>query len=68
MTVEEFKKRAQEIYDENEGYAGEDGHIQVDRLIDALLRACMRARLPIVGSLHWEKTALFGQTATNLVV
>lgn len=30
MTVEEFKKRAQEIYDENEGYAGEDGHIQVD--------------------------------------
>ena len=39
MTVEEFKKRAQEIYDENEGYAGEDGHIQVDRLMEECLRS-----------------------------
>lgn len=39
MTVEEFKKRAQEIYDENEGYAGEDGHIQVDLLMEECLRS-----------------------------
>ena len=39
MTIEEFKKRAQEIYDENEGYAGEDGHIQVDRLMEECLRS-----------------------------
>ena len=39
MTVEEFKKRAQEIYDENEGYAGEDGHVQVDRLMEECLRS-----------------------------
>ena len=39
MTVEEFKKRAQEIYDENEGYAGEDGHIQVDQLMEECLRS-----------------------------
>lgn len=39
MTVEEFKKKAQEIYDENEGYAGEDGHIQVDQLMEECLRS-----------------------------
>ena len=39
MTAEEFKKRAQEIYDENEGYAGEDGHIQVDLLMEECLRS-----------------------------
>ena len=39
MTAEEFKKRAQEIYDENEGYAEEDGHIQVDLLMEECLRS-----------------------------
>ena len=39
MTGEEVKKRAQEIYDENEGYAGEDGHIQVDQLMEECLRS-----------------------------
>lgn len=33
MTPEEFAKKAQEIYDKNEGYAGEEGHIDIDRLM-----------------------------------
>lgn len=33
MTPEEFAKRAQKIYDENEGFAGENGHIDMDRLM-----------------------------------
>lgn len=33
MTPEEFAKRAQKIYDENEGFAGESGHIDMDRLM-----------------------------------
>jgi hypothetical protein len=39
MTKEEFKERAQKIFDENEGYAGEDGHMQVDRLMEECLRS-----------------------------
>lgn len=33
MTPDEFAKKAQEIYDKNEGYAGEEGHIDIDRLM-----------------------------------
>lgn len=33
MTSEEFAKKAQELYDKHEGYAGEEGHIDIDRLI-----------------------------------
>lgn len=33
MTPEEFAKKAQKIYDENEGFAGESGHIDIDRLM-----------------------------------
>ena len=39
MTKEEFKRRAQEIYDMNEGFAGEDGHIQVDLLMKECLES-----------------------------
>lgn len=37
MTPEEFKAKAQELYDEHEGYTGEDGHMDVD----ALLTECL---------------------------
>lgn len=33
MTPEEFAKKAQELYNKYEGYAGEEGHIDIDRLI-----------------------------------
>lgn len=39
MTKEEFKERAQKIFDENKGFAGEDGHIQVDSLMEECLRS-----------------------------
>lgn len=39
MTKEEFKERAQKIFDENEGYAGEGRHMQVDRLMEECLRS-----------------------------
>lgn len=39
MTKEEFKKKAQEIYDRNEGYAGEEGHIETDRLMAECLKS-----------------------------
>lgn len=39
MTPEEFAKKAQEIYDENEGYAGENGHID----INALMTKCLES-------------------------
>lgn len=39
MTKEEFKERAQKIFDENEGFAGESGHMQVDRLMEECLRS-----------------------------
>ena len=38
MTPEEFKNKAQQIFDEHEGYAGEDGHIAIDDLMDECLR------------------------------
>ena len=37
MTPEEFKNKAQELYDKHKGYAGEEGHIDVD----ALLTECL---------------------------
>lgn len=37
MTPEEFKNKAQELYNKHEGYAGEDGHIDAD----ALLTECL---------------------------
>lgn len=33
MTSEEFKKRAQAIYDSNDGDVGEEGHIVMDDLL-----------------------------------
>lgn len=37
MTPEEFKNKAQELYNRRKGYAGEDGHMDVD----ALLTECL---------------------------
>lgn len=37
MTPEEFKNKAQELYNEHEGYAGDGGH----RDVDALLTECL---------------------------
>ena len=37
MTPKEFKNRAQELYDKHKGFAGEEGHIDVD----ALLTECL---------------------------
>lgn len=39
MTPEEFAKKAQKIYDKHEGYAGEDGHIDIDRLMTECLES-----------------------------
>lgn len=37
MTPEEFKNKAQELYDKHEGVAGEEGHIDVDNLLTECL-------------------------------
>lgn len=39
MTPEEFAKKAQEIYDKHKGYAGEDGHIDIDSLMTKCLES-----------------------------
>ena len=39
MTLEEFKKKAQEIYDTNRGHAGEEGHWEMD----CLIRECLES-------------------------
>lgn len=39
MTPEEFKKRAQEIYDKYEGEAGEEGHCDIDDLLTECLKS-----------------------------
>lgn len=39
MTPEEFYIAAKKIYDENEGYAGETGHMEVDELMEKCLRS-----------------------------
>lgn len=33
MTPEEFTKKAKEIYNKYKGYAGEEGHIDIDDLM-----------------------------------
>lgn len=33
MMPDEFKAKAQELYDKCEGYAGEEGHIEMDSLL-----------------------------------
>lgn len=37
MTPEEFKAKAQELYDEHKGFAGEQGHMDVDSLLTECL-------------------------------
>lgn len=39
MSIDEFKKKAQEIYDNNKGYAGEEGHYEIDNLMKECLRS-----------------------------
>lgn len=38
MTPEEFKNKAQQIFDEYKGDAGEAGHMAIDDLMDECLR------------------------------
>ena len=33
MTPEEFKNKAQELYNKHRGFAGEEGHMDVDALL-----------------------------------
>lgn len=37
ITPEEFVQLAQELYDKNSGYAGEQGHMEMDDLISDVL-------------------------------
>lgn len=37
MTPAEFKAKAQELYDKHKGWAGEEGHIDVDNLLTECL-------------------------------
>lgn len=39
MTPEEFKNKAQALYDKYHGEAGEDGHIDVDDLLTECLNS-----------------------------
>ena len=39
MTPKDFKEKAQEIFDKHEGWAGDDGHQDIDRL----MRECLRS-------------------------
>lgn len=39
MTPEEFRQRAQDIYNKNRGYAGEEGHVQLDNLMYRCLKS-----------------------------
>lgn len=39
MTKEEFKEKAQKLYEKNSGYAGERGHMEVDELMEECLRS-----------------------------
>ena len=39
MTPKEFKEKAQEIFDKHEGWAGDDGHQNIDRLMQERLRS-----------------------------
>lgn len=37
MTPAEFKAKAQELYDKHKGWAGKEGHIDVDNLLTECL-------------------------------
>ena len=39
MTPEEFKIKAQELYDKHKGYAGEEGHCDIDDLLTECLNS-----------------------------
>ena len=39
ITPKEFKEKAQEIFDKHEGWAGDDGHQDIDRLMQECLRS-----------------------------
>lgn len=39
MTPEEFVKKAKEIYNKYKGYAGEEGHIDIDDLMTECLES-----------------------------
>lgn len=53
MTPEEFKQKAQEIYDAQNGYAGEDGHIERDYLMAECLRSLgYNEGVDIIFSMH----------------
>lgn len=39
MTPTDFKEKAQEIFDKHEGWAGDDGHQDIDRLMQECLRS-----------------------------
>lgn len=39
MTPKEFKEKAQEIFDKHEGCACDDGHQDIDRLMQECLRS-----------------------------
>ena len=39
MTPEEFKAKAQELYNKHKGFAGEEGHIDVDDLLTECLNS-----------------------------
>ena len=38
MTPKDFKEKAQKIFDKNEGYAGESGHMEIDNLMQECLK------------------------------
>lgn len=39
MTSAEFKAKAQELYDKHKGWAGEEGHMDVDDLLTECLNS-----------------------------
>ena len=39
MTPAEFKAKAQELYDKHKGWAGEEGHMDVDDLLTECLNS-----------------------------
>ena len=52
MTPEEFKQKAQAIYERNEGYGGEEGHMDMDDLmIECLSSLGYNEGLEILGRL-----------------
>lgn len=39
MTVEEFATKAKQLYNDCDGFAGEEGHIAADRLMEECLES-----------------------------